>query len=117
MINLTVSGDSESDQWNSTRIRTNIDFMKNILHLKALLKKNGTIPTNALVNILSDSDASAVSEKFTSVSSHMLEYRLNKIDCTNIVENMFTQVLNYLEDNLFSKVEEDKFLLVNYRGK
>ncbi|KAL1460068.1 hypothetical protein WDU94_012007 [Cyamophila willieti] len=103
---------------NTTKeIRNDIEFLKTILSLKAQLKLCAEISTDSLLNILSPSSIQGVSnEKYSKISSQIVEYKLQQLNSEQMIETMFGQVLEFLQEKVFSDLQYLRTSLLFYKG-
>ncbi|KAI5739039.1 hypothetical protein M8J77_014168 [Diaphorina citri] len=53
---------------------------------------------------------------YSSVASQVVEYKLQQVNSDLMMDTLFTQVLEFLEDNVFCRINENRELLFEYRG-
>jgi hypothetical protein len=54
---------------------------------------------------------------YSSVASQVVEYKLQQVNSDLMIDTLFTQVLDFLEDSVFCRINENRELLFEYRGK
>lgn len=110
--------DAYKNPLKATEISSDIDFLKTILSLKGLLRSGAAIPLSDLTNVLQPGEIhSTEDDQFSTISPHLLEYKLHQLNSDKLIETLYIRILDFFQENLFSKLEKDMQILMEYKGK